>query len=357
MRTLYDDRKVCKINASHRVWRLAKQKAWYSLGRLGLHFSPRNVRPFIATSNLPKTRAIEWIHAYENPKGGIYVSSGDYVSYPEVTGYLIPTLLDYSQKDLASRLAHWLVRTQRRDGSFPSPDGFPHVFDTGQALRGLLAAVDFVPEARQSGKRAARYLFDRMISDGAGGFDVDSVWVRRYHKSIPMSIHMYVLPVLRQAADIFQEPGYALAAANCVEYYVKSGGSLQVDTLTHFLAYELEALIDIGRDREAMPILQGLRRLQHDDGSIRGLGGVTWVCAPGMAQLACCWYKVGDRDPADKALRWLEEQQMPSGGFRGSYGENASYFPNVEIPWAAKFYLDAARLRDFDHQKSLDLIS
>ncbi|PIP06466.1 MAG: hypothetical protein COX51_08715 [Syntrophobacteraceae bacterium CG23_combo_of_CG06-09_8_20_14_all_50_8] len=49
--------------------------------------------------------------------------------------------------------------------------------------------------------------------------------------------------------------------------------------------------------------------------------------------------------PADKAMSWLERHQTKSGGLRGSYGRGASYFPKVELSWAAKFYLDAHRLR------------
>jgi hypothetical protein len=44
-------------------------------------------------------------------------------------------------------------------------------------------------------------------------------------------------------------------------------------------------------------------------------------------------------------MKWLDEHQMPSGGFLGSYGPKATYFPNAEISWAAKFYLDASLLR------------
>jgi malonyl-CoA O-methyltransferase len=37
--------------------------------------------------------------------------------------------------------------------------------------------------------------------------------------------------------------------------------------------------------------------------------------------------------------------QAPSGGFRGGYGRGASYFPNEEIGWAVKFFLDAFVLK------------
>lgn len=338
---------VEEISAGQEAWRTAIQRVTYRLRRFALGSAEPRIPPqSLATARSPALRAIEWIHAFENPKGGIYVSSNDSSSYPEVTGYLIPTLLEYGEKDLAARLTRWLVRIQRRDGSFPSAKGVPHVFDTGQALRGLLAASELVPDAAESGVRAAEYLYNRTIAGGVRGFDVDYIWIRRYSKSIPMSTHLYVLPPLLRASEMFQNPKYRTAVDNCLEYYVKSKDSLQLSTLTHFLAYELEALIDLGRSETATPILDKLREEQADDGSVRGMQSVSWVCTPGLAQLAVCWYKIGRREPADKALKWLEAHQTQSGGFRGSYGEDASYFPDVEISWAVKFYLDAALLRD-----------
>jgi len=303
-------------------------------------------RPFIATAETPVKRAVEWLHANENPRGGIFLSSGDVLSYPEVTGYLIPTLLNYREQELAIRFARWLIAIQRNDGSFTSADGFPHVFDTGQALRGVLAASNLVPEAVDAAARSVKYLRGRMPNDGARGFRVDSVWMRRYSRSIPLSSHMYVLPPLIAAAGMFHDTGLKSAVENGLEHYLKSQDALNLGTLTHFLAYELEALIDLGEIERALPVLNRIREMQEVDGSVRGWPGVSWVCTPGLAQLAVCWYKVGQREPADKALKWLESHQSRSGGFLGSYGDGASYFPDVEIPWAAKFYLDAALLRD-----------
>ena len=44
---------------------------------------------------------------------------------------------------------------------------------------------------------------------------------------------------------------------------------------------------------------------------------------------------------ADQALKWAEAHQRESGGFRGSHGLRAWYFPANEPAWAVKFYLDA----------------
>ena len=317
--------------------------------RLILHSGSNRLEVDIQQSDMrhlsPPRRAIEWLRANENPRGGMYADSSHAYVYPEVTGYLVPTLLEYEESELAIRLARWLLRVQRRDGSYASPIGEPHVFDTGQVLRGLLAAAGLVPDAVDACRRAAACLYAQMIDGGSGGFAVDSAWMKRYSRSIPVSAHLYVLPALRDASTALQEPKYQEGADRCLEYYLERRGALQIGTLTHFLGYELEALIDLGRTEAAVPVLGALRRLQGEDGSVRGKGGVSWVCTPGLAQLAVCWYKIGDRGAADRAMSWLERHQMPSGGFLGSYGAEATYFPDVEIPWAVKFYLDANLLR------------
>ena len=64
---------------------------------------------------------------------------------PEVTGYLVPTLLAVGEADLAIDLALWEASVQRRDGSFAAPDGVPYTFDTAQVARGFLAVLDRVP--------------------------------------------------------------------------------------------------------------------------------------------------------------------------------------------------------------------
>lgn len=289
-------------------------------------------------------RALAWIHANELTTGGIRVHSLSPTAYPEVTGYLVPTLEECGERELAGRLMRWLLCIQRADGSYPSPDGVPHIFDTGQVLRGLLAAANYMPQAhvpqvQEAARRAADYLCAQMVNGGWGGFG------QRYAGDIPESVHLYVLPALHQATAALSDEKYRTAAAHCLDYYLHHSDALRLNELTHFLAYQLEALIDLGQPEAALPILDALRAQQQLDGAVRGVGSATWVCTPGLAQLAICWYKVGQDEAAAKALSWLEERQRSSGGFLGSYGPGATYFPEVELSWAVKFYLDAHRLR------------
>lgn len=283
--------------------------------------------------------ALAWLRRHELATGGVAVHSGNVGAYPEVTGYLVPTLLEYGERAMATRLVEWLICAQAGDGSYASEDGVPHVFDTGQVLRGLLAGIPVVPQARDAAFRTARYLVSQMVDGGARGFGP------RYKGDIPETVHLYVLPALVRASEVLDDPELRQAALRCLDYYTAHPDFLATDHLTHFLAYEIEALIDLGRADQARSVLERMASFQRSDGGVRGVGRRRWVCSPGLAQLAICWYKTGAHEPADRAMAWLERRQSSAGGFRGSYGLGAAYFPRLELSWAVKFYLDAHLLR------------
>src|SRR5690348_1647459 len=74
-------------------------------------------------------RAMAWIHQHSLSGTGISVSDVQHVPYPEVSGYFIPTLLQWGERDLAFRYARWLVSIQNPDGSWSDPQGSsPYTF-------------------------------------------------------------------------------------------------------------------------------------------------------------------------------------------------------------------------------------
>jgi ubiquinone/menaquinone biosynthesis C-methylase UbiE len=288
-------------------------------------------------------RALSWIRDNHLPGGGIRVESGHRRAYPEVTGYIVPTLLAYGDEELAMRLTEWLICIQRRDGSFTDPDdGRSFVFDTGQVLRGLVAMSGRVGGAEGAARRAADYLVATMIDEGRGGFPIQYGGT-----DCPEPVQLYVLPPLVAAAERLRVPRYREAALRCAEHYLGRADCLRLDDLTHFLAYQIEALIDLGYAERVRATLAALASQQSVDGAVRGVGGSgqEWVCTPGLAQLAICWYKIDAPAPADLAMTWLDRHQDADGGFRGSYGRGAAYKSRVDVSWAPKFYLDAHLLR------------
>lgn len=117
--------------------------------------------------SLPAEKAISWLKKAELITGGIaaWCEGGEYgIAYPEVTGYLIPTLLDWGEAGLARRLADWLMKVQNLDGSFAGIGGTgPTVFDTAACAEGLEAIGEL--DAANSAKNWARAVLEQSIKE------------------------------------------------------------------------------------------------------------------------------------------------------------------------------------------------
>ena len=57
-------------------------------------------------------KVLSWIKKNTIKNRGVAISSEQPVPYPEVTGYLIPTLYRMGEKDLARQYARWLKRSK-----------------------------------------------------------------------------------------------------------------------------------------------------------------------------------------------------------------------------------------------------
>ncbi|HDY67935.1 MAG TPA: methyltransferase domain-containing protein [Candidatus Scalindua sp.] len=282
-------------------------------------------------------KALNWIKNNTIPEQGIVVSSKQRESYPEVTGYFIPTLYQWGEKELARELAIWLVKQQNEDGSFSAPDGTPYTFDTGQVICGFVAALDDLPEVGKPLRKACNWILTQVQLDGRLATPSTKMW----GNIADDRIHPYVLPPLIEAGEKLKESKYIDAADRVLEYYKQKKGLVEFNTLSHFYAYIIDALCDVGEIDLAKTGMAQVAPLQRKDGSVPAYKDVSWVCSPGLAQFAVIWYKLGMRQYADKAMHYLEKVQNRSGGFYGSYGKGANYFRKEEISWAVKFFLDA----------------
>ena len=91
--------------------------------------------------------------------------------------------------------------------------------------------------------------------------------------------------------------------------------------------------------------MEQVKSHQRRDGAVPAGPDLRWVCVPAVAQYAVIWYRLGDREPADRSMRFLESVQSKSGGFRGSVGFGATYSADEEVSWAVKYFLDAYHWR------------
>ena len=286
-------------------------------------------------------RAMDWFKANMVPGQGIIVHTKQPVPYAEVTGYFIPTLYNWGEQELARTCTRWLMSIQLPDGAFPAPDGVPYTFDTAQIMRGLCAALGDVEGAEASLRRACDWMLTQVDASGRLKTPSTELW----GDIASDLIHTYALPPLAQAGKLLGVKEYEEAANFVLAYYKKQDGLVPFNRLSHFHAYAMEALCEMGELELAAQGMADVERCQRADGSIPAYPDVDWVCSTGMAQYAIVWYTLGKKQQADKAMRYLEKIQNKSGGFNGSYGKGAAYISGAEISWAVKYFLDATLLK------------
>jgi malonyl-CoA O-methyltransferase len=286
-------------------------------------------------------RAMDWFRNHFIAGQGIIVHTKKPVPYPEVTGYFIPTLYHWNEKDYARTCTRWLMSVQLEDGAFAASDGIAYTFDTGQVLRGLCAASGDVPGAEDAARKAADWILRQIRPDGSVTTPSTELWGDIANDLI----HTYVLPPLLQAGKLFGSKEYVDAARFALEYYKQQAELVPFNRLSHFHAYAMEALYEMGELDLCARGMANAAAKQRRDGGVPGYPDVDWVCSTGLAQYAVVWQRLGEYKRADRAIRYLEKIQNPGGGFNGSYGKNASYIPGAEISWAVKYFLDAWELK------------
>lgn len=305
-------------------------------------------------------------------------------SYPETTGYIIPTMLNLSVmlerpelKQRAERMLDWCEKIQQEDGGFQGGriDSTPVVsvtFNTGQILLGLAAGVKCFDRYQDSMHQAARFLRDSMDDDGC--------W-RRHPTPFAMpgekSYETHVSWGLFEAERITPGEGYGEAGLKQVRWALtnqQSNGwvadcclSEPEQPLTHTLGYFLKGVVEAhrltGNDQfldSALKTANGLYQAQRANGSLPGRlksdwsPAVTWSCLTGNVQIADCWFYIGavtgnDRliEAAQSANRFvrrtiaIEGTDGERGGVKGSFPIDGSYGQYEYLNWAAKFAIDA----------------
>lgn len=310
-------------------------------------------------------RAWSWISRYSVEQEGIVNNSNLRESYPEVTGYYIPTLMKWGFSDLAVSYAKWLCSIQHEDGAwYDTTDKEPYVFDTAQILKGLLAVKDRVDGADRAIRNGCDWILSNIEENGRLTTPSKGEWGEEGICS--ELIHLYCLSPLYEAADVYGETRYHDAAKKVADYYITEHGEeiRSFGFLSHFYAYVMEALCDIGQEKLAGESMKQMERLLDEKGYVPAYQDVKWVCSTGMFQLAIVWYKLGDLARGNKALYYAARLQNESGGWYGSYPivddpkatdrtEYPDYFADAEISWAVKYFLDAVYFKnqlEFEHQ-------
>jgi hypothetical protein len=351
---------------------------------------------------------VDWIFRAQRPDGGIaaYYSylTGYSESYPEVTGYIIPTLYDFGRVtgDLTARHAaylatDWLLSLQITSGAFPgglhAPDSGPDnnsrpsVFNTGQIVQGLVRAHTEMQAKTRNAKilKSAVAAGDWLaaIQQADGSWTGPAAYQRTAHTYYSM-----VSWALAQLAAESGDPRHAAAADRNIDWvlaHVQPSGWIDGINLhghpayLHFIAYVIQGTLECGilRRRDdaiqaaAKPAWVLLRKFETHKRLLGTyepdfIGGQRFACLTGNAQMSCIWLRLfevtGDLRCLNAALKMNEmlKQLLPAkgrrgvvGGVAGSYPIWGAYQPMRFISWGGKFLADALMLeqritREFD---------
>ena len=318
-------------------------------------------------------------------------------SYPETTGYIIPTLIRIAEyleargdtaqaADLrarARRMGEWEIEVQMPEGcvqaDYLGSKPRPAVFNTGQVLFGWCALHDLDRDSAwlEPAGRAAGWLAAMQEPDGS--------WRRGQSPKAPAQAHTYDVRVawaLLEFHRITQDSAARVAARRAADWttsrqeadgwYADAALGAAAPT-THPIGYVLEGLLAchlrLGEtsylDSVRMAADALLARLTAD-GRLPGAFDRGWqprarsTCLTGNAQIAIVWgwlhalegearYLDGVRR-ANHFIARTQRLEDPDpgirGGVKGSHPNTRGYSPIFYPNWAAKFFLDSLLLQE-----------
>lgn len=307
-------------------------------------------------------------------------------SYPETTGYIVPTMLAHGHETgnaqsiaRARRMLDWLVSIQFPEGGFQGGmiNQTPRVlvtFNTGQALIGLAAGAALDPQYLEPMRKAADWLVATQDPDGC--------W-RNYPTPFAApgekTYETHVALGLMHAATVDPDRGYLEAAVKQIDWALKNQAangwfadcclSDVLYPLTHTLGYALRGVLGAyyatGEERylrAACLTADGLLSAQGPNGRIRGRldshwrKAAAWSCLTGISQIAESWlllHKETGRNTYRRAgllanafvRRTISMDGPPEirGGVKGSFPVDGGYGRWQYLSWACKFTIDANR--------------
>lgn len=318
-------------------------------------------------------------------------------SYPETTGYIIPTFFDYSsivrnesfKKSLrksAIELADWEISVQLESGAVQSGtldiSPKPSVFNTGQVLFGWVSAYKKTKDDKykEAAKKAANWLVKAQSDDGS--------WIKNISIFTSNKAHTYHARVAWGLLDVYSITSnkiYLTAARKNLDWvltqqlsngWFRNNGFYFNDNnipLTHLIAYTIRSLLESGiylgnktYIEAAKSAADVLLKLQRDDDSLSGRynsewnPAVKWSCLTGDAQISIIWLRLFEITEDSKYLSaaikmndYLKTTQSLysnkksiRGGIKGSQPIYGGYMRFSYPNWATKFFIDALILEE-----------
>jgi hypothetical protein len=325
----------------------------------------------------------------EGSSKGFSLLHGWLPAYPETTGYVLGTLLEYARRrgnrgelvERAQGMGDWEKRLQGADGGIMEGtvggrERRSIVFNTGMVLHGWLdLEVAGIGGYAEAAARAAAFLTDRLAGDGT--WDPDVEFAR-----IPHTYNARVAWAMLRWARLTGDDACEAAAGRQLDWVVsrqRANGWFDDCVFkpgqtpsTHGLAYTLRGLLEshaiageeswlnaVERTSEALirKLAVGPRLLAGYDADWRP--AAHHACLTGTAQLGGVWLRLhqvtGDARwlnaglvAVEEAARRQERGRWPAiaGALAGSFPLWGTYAPLQFPNWAAKFLADSLMLRD-----------
>lgn len=326
--------------------------------------------------------------------GGYFMDRGWDLPYPETTGYIIPTFLEYAQRrgteefvDRAIRMGDWEIKIQLDSGAVRGGVGvneYPIVFNTGQVIFGWNALYRRTKQQRflDASERAAQWLVRVQDDDGK--------WSKHTYMGIPHAYKTRVAWALFETSELTGDSRFSKAAEKNIQWTLSlAGDGGWIDhmgftptspPLTHTIAYThrglwesarylasetaaaVEHLVVSGADR----IIEAVDHANEEFDLLAGRLARGWIpaarfsCLTGSVQMAGIWLKIFQktgqlkyRQAAHRLIDGVKSTQSLDsgdpgirGGIAGSYPIWGSYIRFGYPNWAAKFFADAILARE-----------
>lgn len=306
-------------------------------------------------------------------------------SYPETTGYIVPTMLEYARisgdenyRKRAKKMLDWLVSIQYPDGGFQcgfvgSKPAVPVTFNTGQILIGLAHGVrEFGDVYRPAMRLAADWLLKTQDKDGAwrqNSSPLTSAGDKSYETHVAWG--------LLEAERVDPGRGYGEAAiANNLWAITQQNPNgwfrnccvTNPDMpLTHTIGYVFRGMMEAYYFRPDPIILAACEKIANGcvgatgpDGFLAGRLNENWqavvksACLTGTVQIAhalIMLYRVNKktvyRDTAYQLNSYVRKTMHQNGNpdtvgaIKGSFPVNGDYMPYIFPNWACKFFIDS----------------
>jgi hypothetical protein len=361
-----------------------------------------SIEPISGETTERARAAVDWLLRAQNAAddGGVSLGyfpcdeqNGWRVSYPETTGYIVTSLLEFARRygdeqvrQSALRMARWEVSIQMPSGAVqggpvcPPEKRTPCAFNTGMVLDGWSAAYRSSGDSvfLEAARRASEFLVHDLTDEGyfrTNGEFVTSEEIKTYNC-------LCAWPLYHIGTDA-HNLDYQKAAVRIVEAALRlqqPNGWFSYNCLTrsdapllHTIGYTLQGVLEVGRLADREDFIAAARRgvdallpRISSKGFLHGRFYGNWQpaslssCLTGSAQFAVVCYGLfectGSRqylNTAERIVNYLKALQATdspnpgiNGALAGSFPILGSYMTAGYPNWATKYFLDALMLQD-----------